>query len=344
MKPFWKFTSCSTIQTLLHKKEDKFISLSAQFDFPIVNSEFDRVSIKWPVEEFIVKVERRLTIEPFHGMGIHHFRQIEPYSVAFWSTLPSWKKYLYYYLKKRRTFHECVIFDFNLGANYFHFHIDVLPKLIVIDNHGLRELPLLIHRRIFETKHFQYYLQFEWVSKRNWTIIEENEYLSIRNAYFVKPLGYHLPYLNFIKALDATARPRGLRKNVFLNRSKKTGRYLLNMDEIKPLLDQYEFEIVETEHMTIKEQHELFAGILCLVSVHGAGNTNIIFSDSSLRFLELMPSNRIASQYYWLSNSLGIDYYDVLLGTEMQPEMNNALTVDPVLFEKHLKNLVGMRD
>jgi hypothetical protein len=237
MNKWWLIRGAKKLNSIRKIEELKFDMLTAQFDYPSVNSEFDRVSKKWPLEEFVIQVQDELTIEPLFGMGIHHFRSIEPHSVAFWGTLPSWKNYLFCLLKRKRKFDSCVVFDLNLGMNYFHFYHDILPKLFLIEAYHLEELPLLIHRRIFDTKHFQYYLQLDWVVKRNWVVIEQNEFISVQNTFFIKPLGYHLPYLTRIKALVGIC-PVKPYKRIFLNRSKRSGRYIINLDEIKPILDR----------------------------------------------------------------------------------------------------------
>jgi hypothetical protein len=81
------------------------------------------------------------------------------------------------------------------------------------------------------------------------------------------------------------------------------------------------------------------------VSIHGAGETNIIFAQPQyLRFLEISPANRIACQYYWLTKILGIKYYDCILGSEL-PYTNvypeKGFDLDAAKFEKALQKMLA---
>jgi hypothetical protein len=60
------------------------------------------------------------------------------------------------------------------------------------------------------------------------------------------------------------------------------------MAELLPLLTKYGFEVVNTEDMVLPGQLDRTFS-LCVPpdwGLHGAGNTNIIFADNSLRFLD----------------------------------------------------------
>ncbi|MFT4757544.1 MAG: capsular polysaccharide biosynthesis protein, partial [Vicingaceae bacterium] len=163
-------------------------------------------------------------------------------------------------------------------------------------------------------------LEHSEIKKLNWVIQQKNQYIITNELFFVKPMSYQKEYFGRIKKIlveqDSTENRR-----VFLNRSKKTGRYLENFHEIELILKKYDFEIIDTDNVTLDYQASLFNSIQYLISIHGAGETNIIFAKNNLRFLEINPANRISCQYYWLSKELGIDYYDVILGGKL-PKTN----------------------
>jgi capsular polysaccharide biosynthesis protein len=127
---------------------------------------------------------------------------------------------------------------------------------------------------------------------------------------------YKMEYFKKIKKI-VILKDSNKNKRIFLNRSKSTGRYIENFHEIDSILKKFNFEIIDTNNTTLDFQANLFNSIQFLISIHGAGETNIIFSKKTLKFLEINPSNRISCQYYWLSKELQIDYYDVITGNEL---------------------------
>lgn len=345
-KRFWRYLPIKERVILTEIKEDKFHDIIANFNYPEVNTELDRVNKKWPTEEFVVKIKQELRIEPLFGMGIHGLNNIDPHSVAFWGNLPSFKGYLKSHFFKVQNIKEAVIFDYNLGLNYFHFFNDVLPKLFLIDQFQLSNFPLLIHRRIYNSKHFQFlFNNVDFVNKRPWIIVEDEEYLNVMSSWHIKPMGYHKVYQEKIKNLVYPFLTKGgIQARIFLNRATGSGRNINNFNELLPILSRYGFDIIENESLTVEDQIAVFSKTSHLVSIHGAGITNILFSPSELRLLEIMPDNKIASHYYWLSCSLGINYYDVFLGGNLtRTNSGNEMDfdVDPTAFEVAIKKLTS---
>jgi len=238
---------------------------------------------------------------------------------------------------------EAIVFDGQTGTNYFHFYSDLIGKIWLLSYIQNGEtIPLIIGEKSFNTKYFQYLFKNTELSKLNWVVQKKGEYIKVRTTYILKPMPFDSHNFRCIKQMLDLPKTENTRR-VFLNRSKESGRCIENFEEIKKILNIYKFEIVDTNNTPLDYQAQLFNSIKYLVSIHGAGNTNIIFSQQSLRFLELNPANRIACHYYWLSKSLGIDYYNVVLGrnltsTHIYPEP--SFTIDPQKFETALIKLL----
>lgn len=58
-------------------------------------------------------------------------------------------------------------------------------------------------------------------------------------------------------------------------------------EALQRLIDHDGFSVARPERLSIGEQARLFAGAASLVAPHGAGLSNILFGDPSLRILEL---------------------------------------------------------
>jgi hypothetical protein len=102
-------------------------------------------------------------------------------------------------------------------------------------------------------------------------------------------------------------------KRVFLSRQNTNCRRIVNFEELKPLLEKYDFQIVDAEDLNIAEQVQLFKSVEVLFTVHGAGLTNIIFSEK-LQILELIGNVDRPNDFQWycayysMSQALNLDY------------------------------------
>lgn len=330
----------------LKKLFDRFWTLSDKFHFDIIledynkpfyfekpkfidnriNDSYNEDNRKWIHSEYIKVLKRKIIIEPDYSFCITDFNKIIKTSVYYSKLSPSFPRYFLSRLKNKNSFYpKVILFDGDMGCNYFHFFSDVFNKywlLQKIDDY--ENTPVIIGEKTYKKKYFQYLLKYSDIKKINWVVQRNNEYISAGEVYFIKPMPYKKEYFEKTKKI-LIKQDSSESRRVFLNRSEKTGRYIENFYEIEPILQKYKFEIVDTDNIALDCQANLFNSVQYMISIHGAGETNIIFAKSSLRFLELNPENRIACQYYWLAKELGIDYYDVILGgllpfTNIYPE------------------------
>lgn len=88
---------------------------------------------------------------------------------------------------------------------------------------------------------------------------------------------------------------------------KRLKRLILNENELVGTLKNYGFKKYILEDMTIENQIELFYNAAYVVAAHGAGLSNIVFSEN-IGVLELFSSQFFMPHYYYLSKSLGHTY------------------------------------
>jgi capsular polysaccharide biosynthesis protein len=82
---------------------------------------------------------------------------------------------------------------------------------------------------------------------------------------------------------------RGDRK-IYISRRSATHRRIVNEDEVRALAGRHGFEVVELEDLPVTEQIRMFASARTILAPHGAGLTNIIYSERP-RVLELLPAD-----------------------------------------------------
>lgn len=295
-----------------------FLNKTVNFVDKETNESYGYDNHKWVHAEYIKLLKKKIIIEPDYSYCITDFNKVVRSSAFFPKLVPSFPRYIMNFAKRNNEYiPKAILFDGQVGQNYFHFFSDVLSKIWLIQKiDGYQNTPLIIGEKTFKTSYFKYLYENTEIKNYNWYVQKHGKYIVCDEIYLVKPMPYSKAYLEKEKSL-LIEKDNDLKRRVFLTRSKKSGRYIENFFEIEPILEKYGFEIVDTANLTLDAQANLFNSIGFLISIHGAGEANIIFAKKNLRFLEINPLNRISCQFYWLSEVLGIDYYDVILGGEL---------------------------
>jgi hypothetical protein len=341
----WNYSDKLMVEEIYYNANKPFEEEVLSFTDHQINTVYGHANSHYTHVSFIRKFQGNITIEPDYSYGISGLNNIINSSVFFKALKPSFPRYFKSKITPSTCFKikECIVFDGQVGTNYFHFFIDVMNKLWMLEKIPFaNKIPLLINEATFNTQYFQHlYLNNHFIKSQNWIVQKKNNYFNTSCAYFIYCDRYNSSYIHRTKSLfmQGVNKLNDPYRKVFLNRSTRTGRTISNFDQIKPILEKYEFEIVENEQLTTIEQIELFNSVKVLVSIHGAGNTNIIFTNKDLKFLEINPQNRISTHYYWLAKALDIHKYDCILGsnlpfTNIYPEPEFFL--DPKKFEKSL--------
>src|SRR5690606_5188706 len=100
-----------------------------------------------------------------------------------------------------------------------------------------------------------------------------------------------------------------------------------------------------TDNMKLMEQIEAFRDIKCLIGIHGAGLTNMIFCKQKLKVLEIFPPNNIPPHYYWLATNWGFEY-NAIMGESNGKIENVPMTIkadfhlEPQNFENAMASIV----
>jgi hypothetical protein len=341
---FWKYSDKIKNETLARIEINPFVDLKCNFKEAEVNESFTISNHNGIHKEEVIRIMQACIIEPVYANVIFNFNHIFSNSVFYFALKPSVPQYLKtFFLKDYTEIDEAIIFDGSVGTNYFHFFTDIFSKLWMLEKYNInRSLPLLIDERTFSTRFFQYLLKNTEVSSYNWHVMKK--YVKSKTTYVLRPLAYSFEYFNKTKNfLIGNLQKKQFPERIFLNRSVSSGRFIENFTDVEKVLKKYDFQIFDTNDIPLNEQISLFMGAKIIISIHGAGNTNIIFSEPGTKFLEISPKNRIASQYYGLSNVLNIKY-DVILGGSLPyirvyPE--KGFTLDPARLESYILNLLS---
>jgi capsular polysaccharide biosynthesis protein len=213
--------------------------------------------------------------------------------------------------------HYSLLNRFASGHNYYHWlHDVVIPLHDVLDQlpsdtrfvvppglRGFQEESLAVAGLVGD----QRLLEFDG-----------GEVVRFENLYFAPPTGLTLDHpeadLWFRdKALDSYRLDRGRPfRNIYISRRGARYRRVVNEDEILAVLHRYDFEVYQLEDCSFRDQVTLFAEAAMVISAHGAGLTNMIFSPPGLLVFDIFESKRF-SKYFWnMTAALGHSYWPML--------------------------------
>ncbi len=267
----------------------------------------------WGQNEYIHSIRGDLLVEPVSGFVVLPGFRYVPTSLPYAYQAP--KPSALGYLAARNGLRPALELDRVISFrdvhehNYFHFFNDVLTKIPLLEEAGLLDAPVLIGARLFRRPFFQ--AAAPALSKAGLRLVDQGSaFVHAKEVVFCKSMPYtrthidrvldllDVPYANALTGTD----------KVFLMRSSidTRQRLLANTEEVLALVRSYGFDVVDPGHLPLKEQMALLGNTRHLITIHGAGATNMIFRRGApLDVLELFPAENIPPHYFAIANSMG---------------------------------------
>lgn len=197
-------------------------------------------------------------------------------------------------------------------GNYWHFFDDLLSKLRLVDELDLpKNVPLLVGSRVWRQPFFAQAIGRGQLRERHW--MEHSSMLEIQRLVIPVPMSLQKANLEYALQMLAPPAPRPSGRRIFLNRGPRRGRQLLNFSDLRNVLADFDFEIVDTDDMSLAQQMELFSQARLVVANHGAGLANLLFRiGQPLELVELFAPDFISPHFVWLAHACGFGYEAVV--------------------------------
>jgi capsular polysaccharide biosynthesis protein len=215
------------------------------------------------------------------------------------------------------------------SAAYFHWMLDVLPRVGLLLEADLKLDN--IDYFVFHEPHTSF--NQESLAKLgipNSKIIDTKHHLCVQARQLVVPSiirGYRGTEwsIKFLRDLFLSPENDTLNNNTFeriyITRKKAPKRKIANEQEVLEILEQYNFQEVILESLSVSEQAQIFFNAKAIVAPHGAGLTNIVFSQANTKLLEIFSPDYINTVYWQISSQCNLDYY-YLIGENVNNNSN----------------------
>jgi hypothetical protein len=149
-------------------------------------------------------------------------------------------------------------------------------------------------------------------------------------------------------------------KRIYLTRKNSRARSVENENELIPILEKYQFQILFFDDLSFWDQVAMLNNAECFVSIHGAGFSNMLFMKEGTAVMELVNQSYADVEYkfpFWkLANSCNLKYYvqfgkvlnkNVKLVRGSNPKANDNylvdenIIIDKILFEKNILKMIS---
>ncbi len=222
---------------------------------------------------------------------------------------------------------EGILLSSGHDNNYFHWLVECLPKLLLIDSlQQFQDVPLLIptglHKNLMTAlerlninKHPLIYIEPDALCRVGRLIfpsalsqiVDRYEGSPVFNVDIVLSHKWLTKVSEYLKS--SVDQNKKTWRKLFLTR-RKGYRMLGNWEQLELLLLKHNFEIVDLEGASLDFQLELFSQAAVIVAPTGAALTNMLYCQPGTKVIIFMSNHEVTNFYFW-SNLGAVNNLDV---------------------------------
>lgn len=231
-------------------------------------------------------------------------------------------------LIKSRTYEHGISLAGRLNDNYYHWVTEALPLLQYIPHDKHNSYKVFVNKSA--PSFVMEYLKLFGINEDQVVKLKPKRKIKIKNlligslpfrrhinnsplwaTHIYDPLSY-----KFVrdKALSSLSIASNGETNIYISREDAMSRKVDNEDEVFQLLQQFGYVKVLLSSLSVGDQIALFSSAKNLVTPHGAGLTNMIFS-SAIKIIEFYPEQLsiMPNLYFCQISEFAKNYHQVLL-------------------------------
>ena len=199
------------------------------------------------------------------------------------------------------------------SKGYFHWLADVLPRLVIAADH-LSNSTILLPARFADSALVKD--SFRALGVIDLEFIKENETVIAKQLYLpshtVESGDFDEAVINEVRRVMTVGVPQEHRpeKRIYISRTQAKRRKIVNDNEVSAILADFGFETIFAENVSFAEQARLFSSVGYLISLHGAGLSNMLFMPAGSRVMELRKNDhRVSNCFFNMASALGHEFY-----------------------------------
>lgn len=232
------------------------------------------------------------------------------------------------------------------SANFFHWMLDALPRLLTIEDR-LQDHVLLLPEAYARPGFVKASLARIGVDR--YRVIPAGRHVHVDELlvpdHTAESGNYNEPLVRSLRErLRGSVEPRRPGRRIFISRAKAATRRIQNEQALLPILKHHGFEIHHFEDLHFDQQAALMVDAEYLVGVHGAGLTNMLYMPPGGRVLELRVEGDAHNNcYFALASAMGLAYYYVQAPARHKLTQLADLEVDVEMFGQALGRMMEER-
>jgi hypothetical protein len=227
-----------------------------------------------------------------HQIGRHILREAIPADWIF-------SQPRYYYaaemlrLKGKQVMEEAILLSMPWHHNFYHWIIEILPRLISIDRSPeLQQLPLIVPRKapafVAESLTLSNYVhRVRFLDDGAYRFKRLHLLSVLTETTEVSPDAIDWLCARFSKQTDQSSATR----RIYVSRSDALTRYVSNEESLRSVLSDFGFTIMTMTGLSLAQQIALFQSAECVIGPHGAAFANLAFIRRNAIFIEFFPQD-----------------------------------------------------
>lgn len=218
------------------------------------------------------------------------------------------RKVCYAYSNSGRVVERAIMLLDQASYNYYHLTIEILSRLTYIDSvEEYRDYPLLIDKCVWEIEQFRELVRKVNIYNHDIILIENIEMCKVKELVVISPCawmptnvkkGYSYEIKDYmISEVAIRNLQRRLVKDeistvrkIFVSRMNTKNARLINEEEIRDVFQEFGFEVIYPEYMTLEEQIKVFAEATYVAGATGAAFTNILYCKEGTQVICIVPN------------------------------------------------------
>ena len=206
-------------------------------------------------------------------------------------------------LNKSFEIEKCILLNTYFPNIYYHWIYDILPQLSInhiAENTSCITLPL---KYSFQIDSLRYFSPNSKIYS-NIGIYKINKlFISYPTTNSLMPKEFVFDFFRKNKKINDN-----LYSNIYISRRKGLKRRILNENKLIKYLKSIDFKVYYLEDITFTEQINIFKNAKFIISAHGSGLTNIIFSSALCDILEIYGPGCGERCFARIAHKLGMNY------------------------------------